>query len=77
MEIQDGENVYTADRQCRYMTRAMYPNKMTIREFFQELADAQPYFIENMEKLTTVPKHQYPEDWIEKFQAWMEMEKPR
>ena len=75
MQIQDGNNIYTEDRECKYMTRECYPDKITVEEFAMAVSEGISPFVANMEAYGQFKTPKYAEDWMEKFQVLMEMEK--
>jgi hypothetical protein len=62
-----------SERNCTEMCEMSYDEEMTWDEFWEELQENWPDFKENMDHLGN--KGGYPEDMIQLFAAWMEMEK--
>ena len=60
------------ERKCTDICEMTY-DEMTWDEFWEELQDNWPDFKENMDELGS--KGGYPEDMIQTFAAWMDMEK--
>lgn len=63
------------DRQCRQMTAHCYPQQMTVEEFVEEVWRGLTPFRDNMLKIDAKGRKMWPEDWIQRFAAWSEMEK--
>ena len=59
------------------ITVMSFPEKFTVEEFIEEITDPEinQSFINNMNNLEQIPEERYPEDWIQTYAAWMEMNK--
>ena len=64
------------------MTAHFYPDEMSVEEFIDEITNPvdNQNFIANMRHLQergsrSMPVKRYPEDWIETYAAWKEMNK--
>jgi len=57
------------------ITELYHPDKVTVEEFVRIITNegALKAFVANMNNLDKLPEEQYPEEWIETFAAWMEM----
>lgn len=62
-------------REARQQTVFSYRRKLTVEEFGQEIMSGLEPFIKNMKAYPKWDKPDWAEDWMEKFQMWMEMEK--
>jgi len=64
-------------RQCRPMTAECFPDKLTVQEFMRLIIDAKTVdaFMNNMSILNRMEEKRWPEDWMQTFLEWLEMEK--
>ena len=58
-------------------TEEMYPDKMSIYEFKQDVIDNFDAFVENMEQNRFGQEGKYAEEWAEIFLSWSEIEEER
>lgn len=59
-------------------TAEFFPDKLTIREFKEEICGNFNSFLENMEHLGGVAnENKYIEEWVEQYLAWLEIEEER
>lgn len=56
------------------MTEMCYPDKITVRKFEEEISQNIHRFVHNMEKYPEFNQPKFAEEWMERFQAWIEME---
>lgn len=63
------------NRRLEEYKQNMYPDKCDVWTFYHKLSEVFIPFCENMDKLRTVSKNQYMENWMAMFVAWMELDK--
>lgn len=55
------------------ITELCYPDKMTAKEFADEIKKNLGSFAENMDKLHNPGEPRHAEEWMGMFTAWMEL----
>lgn len=59
-------------------TAAFFPDKLTIREFKEEICGGFNAYMSNMERLGGLAiENKYIEEWVEQYLAWLEIEEER
>lgn len=55
------------------ITEMCYPDKITAKEFTEEIKKNLEAFRDNMNELHNPGEPRYPEEWMGMFSAWMEL----
>ena len=61
------------ERKCEDMTKMMYPDKLTVDEFADEIKESIDRYVKNIKNLPYMPEERWVEEWMDSLAGWMEM----